>query len=71
MTVNEKIKTLDNKIDQNKAQYNINLQTAKMFALPSGDVDKYEFLTGEDILPEERLLEKATTIKKTWIFAIR
>ena len=71
MTVNEKIKPLDNKIKQNKAQYNLNIQITKLLALPSGDVDKYEFLTDEDILPEERLLEKATTIKKTWIFAIR
>ena len=31
MTVNEKIKTLDNKIEQNKAQYNLNIQTAKLY----------------------------------------
>ena len=28
----------------------------------SGSVDKYEFLTGEDVLPEKELLEKASTI---------
>ena len=31
-TVNEKIKTVDNKIEQNKAQYNLEKQTAKVRA---------------------------------------
>ena len=29
-----------------------------------GNVCKYEFLTGEDVLPEKGLLEKAATIKR-------
>ena len=29
-----------------------------------GNVSKYEFLTGEDVLPEKGLLEKAATIKR-------
>ena len=63
MSIGEKIKTIDNKIKQNKAQYNLDRQAAKISALSSGKVSKYEFLTGKDVLPEY-LLEKAATIKK-------
>ena len=59
MSINEKIKTIDNKIEQNKAQYNLDRQTAKIFASSSANVSKYEFLTGKDVLPEKDLLEKA------------
>ena len=45
MTVNEKIKIVNNKIEQTKAQYNLDRQTAKILALSSGNVGKYEFLT--------------------------
>ena len=51
MTVSEKTKTIKKKIKQNKAQYNLDRQTAKISALPSGNVGKYEFLTGKDVLP--------------------
>ena len=44
MTVSEKIKTIDNKSEQNKAGYNVNRQTAKILTLLSGNVGKYEFL---------------------------
>ena len=37
---------------------------ATIAALSSGNLDKYERLTGEDILPEKGLLEKAATIKR-------
>ena len=33
-------------------------------ALSSGNVGKYEFLTGEDVLPEKGLLIKAATIRR-------
>ena len=59
MTISEKIKTIDNEIEQNKAQYNLDRQTANISALSSGNVGKYEFLTGEDVLPVRALLEKA------------
>ena len=32
-------------------------------ALPSGNIGKYEFLAGKDVLPEKALLEKAAIIK--------
>ena len=64
MNISEKIKTINNKIEQNKAQYNLDRQTAKISALSSGNVSKYEFLTGKDVLPEKDLLEKAATMKR-------
>ena len=63
MIIGEKIKTIDNQIEQNKAQYNLDRETAKIFALSSGNVSKYEFLTGIYILSQKDLLEKATTMK--------
>ena len=35
MTATEKIKTINNKIEQNKAHYNLDKQTAKILALSS------------------------------------
>ena len=56
MIIGEKIKTIDNQIEQNKAQYNLDRETAKIFALSSGNVSKYEFLTGIYILSQKDLL---------------
>ena len=64
MSISEKSKTVNNKIKQNKAQYNLDRQTAKTSALSSGNVSKYEFLTGKDVLPEKDLLAKAAPIKE-------
>ena len=64
MTISEKIKTINNKIEQNKAQNDLDRETAKISALSSGNISKYEFLTGKDVLPEKNLLEKAATMKK-------
>ena len=64
MSISEKIKTIDNKIEQNKTQYNLDRQTAKISVLLSGNVSKYKFSTGKDDLPEKDLLEKAATMKR-------
>ena len=45
MTITKKIKTFDNKIEQDNAQYNFDRQTAKTSALLSGNVSRYEFLS--------------------------
>ena len=63
MTVSEKIKTIDNKTEQNKAHYDLDIQTAKSSALSSGNASKHECLTDKDVLLEKNLLEKATSIK--------
>ena len=45
--------TIDDKIRDEKLQYNINREAAKTSDLSSGKIDKYEFLTGEEILPPD------------------
>ena len=57
MIFREKVKTIDNKIVQSKAEYDLDRETAKISALLSGNVNKYEFLTGGDVLPEKAFLE--------------
>ena len=68
MTVSVKIKTIDNKIEENKVQYNLDRQTANTLALSLKDIDKYEILTGGDILTEKELLQKSATIKNLNIY---
>ena len=70
MTINEKIKTIENKIEQNKAQYDLDRQHAKISALSSGNVNKYEFLTGKDVLLVKRLVRKSCHNEKIWKFTI-
>ena len=53
--------TVDDKIRGEKLQYDINREAAKISASSSGKIDKYEFLTGEEILPsnQSRIIEQA------------
>ena len=53
--------TIDDKIRDEKLQYNINREAAKISALSSGKSDKYEYLSGEEILPSDqrRVIEQA------------
>ena len=48
MTVTDQIKILIRKIKQNELQYDLDREAAKISALPSKNLDKYELLTGED-----------------------
>ena len=64
MSISEIIKAINNKIEQNKAQYDLDRQTAKISDLSSGNVSKYEFLTRKDVLPKKDLLEKVATMKR-------
>ena len=43
--------TINDQIKDEKLQYNINREAAKISALSSGKLRKYEYLSGEDILP--------------------
>ena len=47
------IKIIDNKVEQNKVQYNLYGQNAKVSALSSRNVSKHEFLTDKDVLPKK------------------
>ena len=53
--------TVDDKIRDEKLQYDINRRAAKILALSLGKIDKYEYLTGEEILPSDqrRVIEQA------------
>ena len=48
MTITEQVKILDDKIKLNKAQYDLDREAAKISALSSKYLEKYEYLTGED-----------------------
>ena len=46
--------TIEDQIKDEKLQYDINREAAKIYALSSGKLDKYEYLTGEEILPSNQ-----------------
>ena len=46
--------TIEDQIRDKKLQYDINKEAAKISALSSGKFDKYEYLTGEEILPSNQ-----------------
>ena len=53
--------TIDDQIKDEKLQYDINRETAKIPALTSGKIHKYEYFTGKDILPsnQHQIIEQA------------
>ena len=59
MTVTDEIKFLDSKIRQNEAHYNFDRKAAIISALFSGHLDKYEYLTGEDLDYKPSTVEQA------------
>ena len=52
-TIWKSIMTNDDKIKDEKLQYDINREEAKKLALSSGKIDEYEYLTEEEILPSK------------------
>ena len=46
--------TTDNKIMDEKLQYSINRDGAKISALSCGNIYKYEYFTGKEMLPSNR-----------------
>ena len=52
--------TIDDKIRDEKLQFDIERETAKISALSSGKIDKYEYLSVEEILPSDqnRIIEQ-------------
>ena len=59
MTVIDQIKILDRKIEQNEAQYDLDRKAAKKSALSSNNLDKYEYLTSEDLGLKQSTVEQA------------
>ena len=56
--------TTDDKIRDEKLQYNINREATKISALSSGKIDKYKYFIGEEILLSNRrqIIEQARFI---------
>ena len=59
MTFNEQLKILDNRIKSNQAQYDLDRQNVKISSLSSGELDKYEYLTAEDLGYKPDVVQKA------------
>ena len=53
--------TIEDQMKDEKLQYVINREAAKISALSSGKLDKYEYLTGEEILPsnQQQIIQQA------------
>ena len=53
--------TIEDQIKHEKLQYDINREAAKISALSSGKIDKYEYLKGEEILPsnQQQIIQQA------------
>ena len=59
MTITDQLKIIGNKIKANHAQYDLNRLAAKISAYSSGDLRKYEYLTGEDLGYKASVIEQA------------
>ena len=55
----KQLKIIDNKIKANQAQYDLDRLAAKISAYSSGDLRKYEYLTGEDLGYKPSVFEQA------------
>ena len=53
--------TIDDQIEVEKLRYDIDREAFKISTLPSGKIYKYEYLTGEEILPsnQKQMIEQA------------
>ena len=49
MTLSDELKTLDDKIKANQPQYDLDRKPGKISALWSKELDKYGYMTGEDL----------------------
>ena len=50
---------INNKIRANKAQYDLDREAVKISALSSGELEKYEYLSGEDLGYKPNVIQKA------------
>ena len=58
MILTDELKTIDDKIEANQDQYDLDREAAKISALSSKELDKYEYLTGEDLGYKLGVVEK-------------
>ena len=71
MTETGQIKILDRKIMQNEAQCNLDIKATKISAFSSNALDKYEYLTGEDLDLSQALLNKQDLSILHWVTFLR
>ena len=59
MRLTDELKILDDKIETNQSQYDLDRKAAKVSALSSKELDKFEYLTGEDLGYNPGVVEQA------------
>ena len=59
MTLTKQFKIPDDKIKSNKAQYNLDRRKTKLSALSGGELEKYEYLTGEDLVYKPDVIQNS------------
>ena len=59
MTLTKQFKIPDDKIKSNKTQYNLDRRKTKLSALSGGELEKYEYLTGEDLVYKPDVIQKS------------
>ena len=52
--ISKLIMEIEDKSKHGKLQYDINREAAKILPLSSGKIEKFEYLTGEEVLPSNR-----------------
>ena len=60
MTVTDQIKILKRKIMENETQFDLDRNASKISALSSNKLDKYQYLTGEDLDIKPSTIEQTT-----------
>ena len=58
MTITDQIKILDRKVMQNEAQYDLERKAAKISALSSNNVDRYQYLTAQNLGLKPSIIEQ-------------
>ena len=71
MTVTDQLKIIDNKIKANQAQYDLDRLAAKISAYSSGDLRKYEYLTGNGWDTNQVYLNNPNLIILHWIQGLK
>ena len=66
MTLADEPKILDNKIKANQVQYDLDREAAKISALSSKELDKYKYLTCEDLAHKPEVVEQAKLEYSPW-----
>ena len=67
MTKFDQIRILDNKIKANKAQYMLDRKNTEISSKSSGELDKYEYLTGKDLDYKPDALTQANLSTLLWV----